>query len=52
MALIILATKQDTHALAISLGLSKVGVETVIWDGLGWEPEQTATIIYDGAPRV
>src|SRR5579864_7374434 len=52
MAVIILATKKDAHALAVALGLGKVGIEVMIWDGLGWEPESTATIIYDGRPQV
>jgi hypothetical protein len=44
MAIIIVAPEIELHADWIEWGLKEAGFEVIRWAGLGWRPEDSATI--------
>ncbi|HJT53908.1 MAG TPA: hypothetical protein VJ848_08670 [Candidatus Angelobacter sp.] len=52
MKIVILAYANDNHTAPLKWALEKAGYAVECWSGLGWSPEQQATITFDGSTRM
>ena len=52
MKIVILAYANDNHTAPLKWALEKAGYAVECWSGLGWNPEQHATITFDGSTRL
>jgi len=52
MKIVILAYANDNHTAPLKWALEKAGYRVECWSGLGWSPEQQASITFDGSARL
>ncbi|MGE5323215.1 MAG: hypothetical protein ACM3SW_10150 [Actinomycetota bacterium] len=52
MKIVILAYANDNHTAPLKWALEKAGYAVECWSGLGWSPEQQATISFNGSTRL
>ena len=52
MKIVILAYANDNHTAPLKWALEKAGYAVECWSGLGWTPEQQASISFDDATRL
>ncbi len=52
MKIVILAYANDNHTAPLKWALEKAGYRVECWSGLGWSPEQQASISFNGQTRL